>query len=222
MNKVILCTFLALMGFVSAAFSSETGRLYSCELGGTSGTYKRAEIDQIISIGGKCSVLHQGETITCAVGKVRRRYARNDIDVILAENPNAVCQENGKLLVKTKNNTTSKSRKITNTLYVFFKLNQSDTNPLNTEAIIAFAKRNAGSGAWFTITAYADRSGGQQYNLTLSTRRAGTVKVKLLEYGIKRSSILSVSSMGENAPPIATKDGKRKASNRVVIVRAYR
>lgn len=66
-------------------------------------------------------------------------------------------------------------------------------------------------------TGHSDRSGPVPYNLTLSKRRAETVKAELLRLGVPVGA-LSVKWKGETQPVTQTADGVREPSNRRVEI----
>ena len=217
----LILTFLFCLP-VTAGYAAGKGDLYSCSLAGTSATYTRAEIDTVISAGGKCSPLGKLQTSTCTIGNVARRYSNAEVETVLLEEPDAICVRDGVLIVKIANKVVTKKRGLSTTMWIYFGHDSSFLDGQDDDVIRRFARQHAGTGAWMTIMAYTDRSGGQAYNHTLSVKRAGRVKARLQYYGVSPAEIISVSAMGENAPPDPTWDGRRKASNRVVIVRAYK
>ena len=67
-----------------------------------------------------------------------------------------------------------------------------------------------------TIVGHTDSIGSDQYNFKLSRRRAESVKVKLLEFGLAEDRIVGIEAMGEEQP-IATNETKEgRAQNRRV------
>jgi len=74
--------------------------LYSCEMVGTSSTYTRAEVDEVISAGGKCHSLKATNTATCVIGNLVQRYAKSDVETVLQEYPDALCMRGGGLVAK--------------------------------------------------------------------------------------------------------------------------
>ncbi len=69
----------------------------------------------------------------------------------------------------------------------------------------------------FSITGHADRSGSEDYNLSLSLRRSDNVKAALIARGVQEGGI-SVAGRGEATPAIATDDGVREPANRRVEI----
>jgi OmpA-OmpF porin, OOP family len=67
------------------------------------------------------------------------------------------------------------------------------------------------------VIGHTDRSGSEQYNITLSKLRANSVKKYLKSLGIVEESI-STFYFGEKKPKIITKDGIREKINRRVEI----
>ena len=67
------------------------------------------------------------------------------------------------------------------------------------------------------IIGKADRSGSNQHNEMLSKHRAETVRDALVANGIAANRI-QIQWTGEKQLPVATKDGKQEAKNRVVEI----
>ena len=88
---------------------------------------------------------------------------------------------------------------------------QSDT----LDAIVAAAK--AGKQVRLVVSGHADRAGPEPYNVSLSRRRALTVKEALHLRGLNRDWI-TVTAHGETRPRIATPDGTREPRNRRVEI----
>ncbi len=78
------------------------------------------------------------------------------------------------------------------------------------DIIAAVSERNPTS---VTVMGHADRSGGEDYNMTLSERRAATVAAALQEAGIAASAI-NTMGYGETRPAIQTEDGVAMRQNR--------
>lgn len=72
-------------------------------------------------------------------------------------------------------------------------------------------------GNHIVISAHADRSGSETYNLDLSRRRAKVVRGYLVRHGVPEAAI-SVRAYGETQPLVETEDGVREAQNRYVFV----
>ena len=88
---------------------------------------------------------------------------------------------------------------------------QSDT----LDAIVAAAK--AGNQVRLVVGGHADRAGPEPYNVSLSRRRALTVKEALHLRGLNRDWI-TITAHGETRPRIATPDGTREPRNRRVEI----
>ncbi len=68
-----------------------------------------------------------------------------------------------------------------------------------------------------SVIGHADRSGSKEYNFTLSTKRAQTVRDLLVEKGVD-PAILEVTSYGEANPLVPTPDNVKEPKNRRVEV----
>jgi OOP family OmpA-OmpF porin len=73
------------------------------------------------------------------------------------------------------------------------------------------------SGSTVTIVGYTDKSGGDDYNLNLSKRRAEAVHRALIQAGVDAKAIRTKGE-GENDPAIRTEDGAREPRNRRVQI----
>lgn len=67
------------------------------------------------------------------------------------------------------------------------------------------------------LTGHTDRAGTSKYNMTLSEKRAYSVKASLIDRGIGANR-MRLFYMGEESPATPTKDGVREDSNRRVEV----
>ncbi len=88
---------------------------------------------------------------------------------------------------------------------------QSDT----LDATVAAAK--AGNQVRLIVSGHADRAGPEPYNVSLSRRRALTVKKALHLRGLNPDWI-TITAHGETRPHIATPDGTREPRNRRVEI----
>ncbi len=97
---------------------------------------------------------------------------------------------------------------------VFFDWDKAD---LTSEAldIVRTAALNAGKIRLnvIRVTGHADRSGADQYNMGLSTRRAAAVREEFYRHGIIRGGV-SVYAKGESDRLWPTPDGVREPQNR--------
>ena len=75
----------------------------------------------------------------------------------------------------------------------------------------------AGHATRLNVTGHADRSGGDDYNMALSLRRANAVKDVLVREGIPAAQI-AVVGRGESQPLVQTADGVREPQNRRVEI----
>jgi outer membrane protein OmpA-like peptidoglycan-associated protein len=101
---------------------------------------------------------------------------------------------------------------------VYFPLDsdqlEAEDQALLNEIVAALAAQNPSS---VTIMGHADRSGGDDYNMDLSERRARTVASALMDAGIPASAI-NTMGYGETEPAVATEDGVAMRQNRRAIL----
>ncbi len=85
--------------------------------------------------------------------------------------------------------------------------------------IIAEAVRNSVrvQHTRFEVTGHADRTGGEEYNLALSLRRARAVADEVQRWGIPERQI-AVRGVGDTQPLVATAPGVREPQNRRVEI----
>ncbi|RYH04994.1 MAG: OmpA family protein, partial [Alphaproteobacteria bacterium] len=67
------------------------------------------------------------------------------------------------------------------------------------------------------LAGHADKSGGDQYNVGLSQRRADAVKTYLTGKGVPDAAI-ATEAFGESKPLVDTADGVREPQNRRVEI----
>ena len=101
---------------------------------------------------------------------------------------------------------------------VFFDFDRSNITA-DAQRVIeeAAAAAKAGNVSRIQLTGHTDRSGSDQYNLALGTRRGEAVKQALVRLGIPANSI-AVISRGESQPLVPTADGVREPQNRRVEI----
>jgi outer membrane protein OmpA-like peptidoglycan-associated protein len=101
---------------------------------------------------------------------------------------------------------------------VFFDWDRANLSAqaLNTIKQAANAYKTKGQ-ARVTATGHADRSGPENYNMTLSLRRANAVKDALVKEGVPATAI-AVVGRGESMPLVQTADGVREPQNRRVEI----
>jgi outer membrane protein OmpA-like peptidoglycan-associated protein len=101
---------------------------------------------------------------------------------------------------------------------VFFDWDKSDITPeaatILDSAIAAYGNCN---NAAIRLAGHADRSGSDQYNMDLSTRRSDSVRAYLTSHGIP-GAVVTSQGFGETMPRVATADGVREAQNRRVEI----
>jgi outer membrane protein OmpA-like peptidoglycan-associated protein len=101
---------------------------------------------------------------------------------------------------------------------VFFDWNKADiTSEAATildSAIAAYADCNK---AAVSLTGHTDRSGSDQYNMSLSGERNDSVSAYLAGHGIP-AAVVRAQALGETMPRVPTADGVREAQNRRVEI----
>ena len=101
---------------------------------------------------------------------------------------------------------------------VFFEFD-SAVPPGDANQTIAFIANNMRPCGWagLVVTGHTDRSGSDQYNDSLSARRANAVAGLLSGAGIG-GGLLTVAGRGEAEPRVPTPDGERNPTNRRVEI----
>ena len=101
---------------------------------------------------------------------------------------------------------------------VFFDWDSAEL-PADARQTVQFVSTNAARCNWrnITVTGHADKSGGNDYNMALSLRRAGSVKDGLVREGVAATSI-ALYGKGEEQPLVNTADGVREPQNRRVEI----
>jgi OOP family OmpA-OmpF porin len=100
----------------------------------------------------------------------------------------------------------------------FFDLNKTDLKPAASEKLDTYADymtRNSAKN--ITVTGHTDATGDEAYNLSLSEKRANSVKSYLTDKGIDGKRI-QTSGMGESAPISTNKTKEGRAENRRVEI----
>ena len=101
---------------------------------------------------------------------------------------------------------------------VFFDFDKSSLTVEGRQVVDAAAKAAQGGAAvQITLVGKADLAGTDPYNMSLSHRRADTVRNAFLADGITSDQIAE-RWVGEREPPVPTENGVREARNRVVEV----
>jgi len=110
------------------------------------------------------------------------------------------------------------ARSAPETYVVHFALNKADMSP---EAVAVIedvaAKAKAMQLIRIDLSGHTDSAGDANYNVTLSKRRAETVKTAFIALGFQASEI-SIKAMGEAVPLIATPDNAYQPKNRRVEI----
>ena len=108
------------------------------------------------------------------------------------------------------------ARKPQTTKYVvYFDFNSAKLSK-TAKLAIKFIKADVKKGAKISLTAFTDRSGSNEYNSILASKRAKAVYAALNKAGIKGD--IGVAVYGEERNSIATKDGVKERLNRRVEV----
>ena len=105
---------------------------------------------------------------------------------------------------------------------IFFDWDSAEV-PADARQTVEFVSRNAAPCNWrnFTVTGHADRSGGNEYNMGLSQRRADAVAALMTSMGIPAPSV-HTAARGEEQPRVPTEDGVRELQNRRVEITVSR
>ena len=82
----------------------------------------------------------------------------------------------------------------------------------------ALSWSKARSPGEISVTGHTDRAGANAYNSKLSERRAEAVAKALIDGGLELGFLFKTGASGEEAPAMATADGKREARNRRVEI----
>lgn len=103
---------------------------------------------------------------------------------------------------------------------VFFDWN-ADTLPAEAQTTVQQMVASRASCGWtrLSVTGHADRSGSDDYNVGISTRRANNVASMLQAAGIAAGDMV-VTGRGESELKIETADGVREPMNRRVEISA--
>lgn len=101
---------------------------------------------------------------------------------------------------------------------VFFDWDRSEITVEATTVLDSMVAAYAGCGtAPIALAGYADRSGGDAYNLALSDRRAAAVRSYLMSRSVGATAIVT-QGFGEANPRVPTADGVRELQNRRVEI----
>jgi outer membrane protein OmpA-like peptidoglycan-associated protein len=160
-----------------------------------------AEYRFMMTAGHEISSTNAGSTTKVDVDNVNHsllvglRYAFNAAPVVAAAAPVAAAR----------------------TYLVFFDWNKADLTD-RARQIIGEAAGARGTGVTrIEVNGYTDRSGSDQYNQGLSTRRANAVAAELVRRGVPRNEIVT-RGFGEANPLVPTADGVREPQNRRVEI----
>ncbi len=82
----------------------------------------------------------------------------------------------------------------------------------------ALSWSKARSPGEISVPGHTDRAGTNAYNSKLSERRAEAVAKALIDGGLELGFLFKTGASGEEAPAVATADGKREARNRRVEI----
>lgn len=73
-----------------------------------------------------------------------------------------------------------------------------------------------------TIVGHTDSKGTNEYNMKLGMRRAESVKMKMLEFGVPSERIVGVESRGEEEPVATNETSEGRAQNRRIEFKLVR
>jgi len=97
---------------------------------------------------------------------------------------------------------------------VYFSLDSTELaaeDQAQLDEIIAAVKDSG--DAKIVVRGHADRSGGDEYNLGLSEKRAETIAAALIAAGVPEDQVRTMG-LGETAPAVVTEDGVAMRQNR--------
>ena len=101
---------------------------------------------------------------------------------------------------------------------VFFDFDQAQITPEGQQVIRrAVDNYRRGGTPRIVATGHADRSGPDNYNMSLSDRRAAAVRQALVSAGVPVNEI-GTQARGESQPLVPTADGEREPQNRRVEI----
>lgn len=105
-------------------------------------------------------------------------------------------------------------------ILIFFDWN-IDTPPANAQALASTVAAGMQQCGWtgLVVNGHADKTGGDQYNLGLSERRARGI-AQLLEADGVSAAAITTKGYGKSAPKIDTAEGVREPMNRRVEIHA--
>lgn len=101
---------------------------------------------------------------------------------------------------------------------VFFDFADSQLSPIALSIVEEAAAAAKSAKGKILVLGHADRSGTNETNLRLSTRRADVVTKALVRFGVPANRIDTIG-LGESEPLVATPDGVREPQNRRTIIR---
>jgi len=99
---------------------------------------------------------------------------------------------------------------------VYFDWDRADINSA-AQSVLNEVLGAVEPGTPISVTGHADRSGPEDYNMSLSLRRADAVREVLINGGLAADAI-TVSGRGEEEPAVPTADGVREQANRRVEI----
>ncbi|MCI5050009.1 MAG: OmpA family protein [Rickettsiales bacterium] len=107
---------------------------------------------------------------------------------------------------------------ISTSYLLYFPFDSDHLDPTGSDGLEGIAQQVlAEDGAEIVIHGHADRSGTDEYNLSLSLERAEFIRKFMMEYGISEDRI-QYYAFGESDPRVPTADGVRERANRRVEI----
>jgi OOP family OmpA-OmpF porin len=102
---------------------------------------------------------------------------------------------------------------------VFFDFDKSQITPEGQQVVQRAVEtyRRTGQAPRIVATGHADRAGPDNYNMSLSDRRAVAVRQALVAAGVPANEI-ATQARGESQPLVPTPDGEREPQNRRVEI----
>ena len=101
---------------------------------------------------------------------------------------------------------------------IYFGFNSWELTATERAKLQALVEQSELKDRVISLVGFADRTGTDDYNQLLSTRRVAVVRDALLRMGVAPALIVNASGLGATAAPVTTRAGVPERENRVVFV----
>jgi len=101
---------------------------------------------------------------------------------------------------------------------IYFSFNSWELTAPERRKLQSLVEQSTMQGKVISLIGFADRTGSDDYNQLLSTRRVAVVRDALLKMGVPAALISTASGLGAMGAPVPTAHGVPEAQNRVVYV----